>query len=104
MKTKKVTQPLKAPKAAPAPTPVPMPAAPAPPVPAPAVEKKARAKDARLARVVTVLVANPKKPTSKAYARFNLYRTGATVADYLKAGGKIGDLAYDLKHKFIALT
>ncbi len=80
------------------------PAAPVAPIVA-AKQAKAKAVNARLARTITVLAAsNPKKVNSKAFARFALYRTGATVAAYIQAGGKIGDLAYDVKHGFISLT
>ena len=54
--------------------------------------------------MISVLVANPKKPSSKAFQRFSIYRTGQTVGAYIQAGGKIGDLAYDVKHGFISLT
>jgi len=74
-------------------------AAPVPPAPAPAAAaaaKKAKV-NARLNRVISVLVANPKKPSSKSFARFNLYRNGMTVGEYVKAGGRVGDCGYDQK-------
>ena len=44
---------------------------------------------------------NPKRPTSKAYSRFEFYKTGMTVGEFIKAGGTYGDLAWDLNRKYI---
>lgn len=44
---------------------------------------------------------NPKRPGSAAHARFQFYRDGMTVADYLTAGGQRLDLRYDADHGFI---
>lgn len=53
-------------------------------------------------RIIVVLVkGNPKK--GKRAARFNLYRHGMTVREYLAAGGKQRDLVWDLTHLFIDL-
>jgi hypothetical protein len=55
-------------------------------------------------RTITVLVAaNPKRPGSATHARFELYRTGMTVAEFLAAGGRSVDLAWDEGHGFIRL-
>lgn len=61
-----------------------------------------RAQPTEDARVITVLAKeNPKRPGSKAHARFALYRTGMTVGEWLEAGGTMSCLAYDLEHEFI---
>jgi Protein of unknown function (DUF2786) len=54
---------------------------------------------------IRILVAqNPKKPGSKAYARFALYKDGMTVTQFLTSGGTRSDLHYDVDHKFIDIT
>lgn len=54
--------------------------------------------------VITLLVAeNPKRPTAAAHARFALYRTGQTVAEFLAAGGTKADLSWDRVHGFIRI-
>lgn len=45
--------------------------------------------------------ANPKKPGSKAHARFALYSDGMTVGAFLAAGGTREDLRWDSKHGHI---
>jgi hypothetical protein len=52
-------------------------------------------------RIIEVLVANPKREGSQTYARFNLYQTGMTVGEFLAAGGKSVDIAWDEAHGFI---
>lgn len=49
---------------------------------------------------------NPKRPSSTSHARFELYRNGMTVDQFLAAGGVTGDLAWDSqeKHKFIEVV
>lgn len=56
-------------------------------------------------RVIRLVVEkNPKREGSESATRFALYKTGMTVADFLKAGGRAGDVAWDVKHKFITLA
>jgi hypothetical protein len=56
------------------------------------------------AAVITLLVEkNPKRPTAAAWARFELYRSGQTVAEFLAAGGTKGDLSWDRVHDFIRI-
>lgn len=52
---------------------------------------------------ITVLVANPKRDGSKAQKRFDLYRSGMTVAEFLAAGGVRGDLVWDVEHDHISI-
>ena len=52
---------------------------------------------------IKILVkANPKRPGTASYARFELYRDGMTREQFLKAGGKGVDLQWDLAHGHIA--
>jgi hypothetical protein len=55
------------------------------------------------ARVVTVLVPNPKRAGTAAHARYELYRTGQTVQQFLDAGGRSTDLAWDVAHGHVKL-
>ena len=59
-----------------------------------------------IAKEVTlaVLVANPKKPGTAAHARFSLYEKSATVGEFLAAGGKRVDLAWDFARGYLALV
>jgi hypothetical protein len=53
-------------------------------------------------RVITLLVnKNPKKDGSKSAKRFALYKNGMSVLDFLKAGGLLADINYDVAHKSI---
>jgi hypothetical protein len=54
---------------------------------------------------ITILVKNPARPGTAHFARFNLYRNGMTVGEYIAAGGHSGDVyAWDLPHGFISLS
>ncbi len=44
---------------------------------------------------------NPKREGTKAHARFELYRDGMTVAEFLQAGGSPTDIRWDVKHGYI---
>ncbi len=54
-------------------------------------------------KIRILVAANPKKPGSKAWHRFNLYKDGMTVNEFLRAGGTRSDLHYDTRNKFIDL-
>ena len=56
-----------------------------------------------LAAIKVLVAANPKKPGSKSFPRFELYKTCKTTHEFVAAGGYSADLAWDVKHKFIAL-
>ena len=43
------------------------------------------------------------KKRAAAAERFALYQVGMSVEEYVAAGGKRGDLAYDLEHGFITV-
>ena len=55
--------------------------------------------------VITILAGyNPKRLGSAARRRFDRYRTGMTVREFLEAGGLLGDIHYDIGHGFIAVS
>lgn len=55
-------------------------------------------------KIRILAASNPKKPGSNAWHRFNLYKDGMTVNDFLRAGGTRSDLHYDVDHNFIDIT
>lgn len=77
-----------------------------PPAPAEQPAPKSGGKTATHADldIVRVLVPNPKRPGSDTHTRFALYQTGATVKEFLDAGGRRVDLRWDVDHKFIAIV
>lgn len=61
--------------------------------------------DYPLNAVITVIVdKNPKRPGSVSEQRFACYKTGQTVEDYLRAGGRGLDVKWDVEHEFIRVT
>lgn len=53
-------------------------------------------------RIIRLLVdKNPKKVTSKAHAKFALYRDGMTVSEYREAGGTADEIKWDAERSFI---
>lgn len=56
-------------------------------------------------KVITVVAKeNPKKQGSSSATRFALYRNGMTVAEFVTAGGTLGDVEWDTKRGFITLA
>lgn len=53
---------------------------------------------------VKVLVQNPKRPNTKAYAMFDLYRNGMTYAELRSAGVSVADIDWNIKHEFVAFA
>ena len=56
----------------------------------------------RDAKVQVKVAKNPKREGSNGYKRFSLYKTGITIREFLKAGGKTIDLDWDRERGFIA--
>lgn len=55
--------------------------------------------------VITVLSAvNPKRKGTLTFQRFELYKTGMTVGDYIAAGGRSGDVNYDVANGYISIA
>ena len=72
----------------------------------PAKNAAAKGRPSRLAdnAVIKVLVAkNPKRPESAAGKRFDLYKKGMTVGQFLAAGGWQADVRWDVKQGFVEL-
>lgn len=68
--------------------------------------KTTNAPTSRIGRdeVVRLLVdKNPKRPGSASYPRFELYKDGITVGDFIKAGGTMADVVWDFGHRLITL-
>ena len=56
----------------------------------------------RDARIQVCVPKNPKREGSGGYKRFQLYKSGMKIRDFLKAGGKTIDLDWDRERGFIA--
>ena len=56
------------------------------------------------AKITVVVTENPKKAGTASHTRFAVYKTGMTVAEFLKAGGKRADLDWDVSHKFVSIA
>lgn len=54
-------------------------------------------------RVITNVKPNPKRAGTPSADRYALYVVGATIGDYIAAGGRRGDVAWDLQREFITL-
>lgn len=54
-------------------------------------------------KIKVLVKKNPKRESSSAYGRFELYFTNKTVGEFLAAGGTTGDLQFDQKAEFIQL-
>lgn len=54
------------------------------------------------AQITLVAETNPKR--GKSAARFAIYRTGMTVAEFLAEGGLRADLAWDAEHGYISVA
>lgn len=55
------------------------------------------------AKITILVTGNPKRPNTKAYSTFELYKNGQTVAENLAAGGFTAALIYDTAHSFIKI-
>ena len=56
----------------------------------------------RDARIQICVPKNPKREGSGGYKRFEIYKSGMRIRDFLKAGGKTIDLDWDRERGFIA--
>lgn len=69
----------------------------------PAAAKPAKAaKDLSTQKITLLTKENPKR--GGAATRFSLYKSGMTVADYVAAGGKVQDVAWDSKKGYIKVA
>lgn len=67
-------------------------------------EAKTRARANKKATITFVASPNPKRKNTLARERFELYRVGMTVADYVAAGGRSGDVNHDAAEGYITLV
>lgn len=67
-------------------------------------EVKTRRRVNKQAQIGILIKENPKRPNTLAYDRFALYNHGMTVAEYIAAGGRAGDIAYDVEAGYIELV
>ena len=56
------------------------------------------------ATIIVLVQENPKQPGSSAKNRFDLYKTGMTVQEFLNAGGLNADIYYDISRAYIAVS
>lgn len=67
-------------------------------------DKKRRHRFSKKAVIKLLVVGNPKRKDTLAYTRYALYRDGMTIAEYVAAGGRSGDIKHDLAFEYIQLT
>jgi hypothetical protein len=54
--------------------------------------------------IITVLAEeNPKNKGTLAFQRFALYQSGMTIAEYVAAGGRTGDIKNDVMSQYISV-
>ena len=56
------------------------------------------------ATIIVLAQENPKQPGSRARNRFDLYKTGMTVQEFLDSGGLTADIYYDISRAYIAVS
>lgn len=56
------------------------------------------------AKVKVLVKENPRRSGTAAYKRFSLYKSGMTVGEYIKAGGKRGSLLKDVRKGFVSVS
>lgn len=54
-------------------------------------------------RVIYDVIPNPKRMGSASYERYNFYKEGMTVQEFITAGGTAGDVKHDVSKGFIKL-
>ncbi len=67
-------------------------------------EVKTRRRVNKQAKITVLAEENPKRQGTLAYERFALYETGMTVGEYVDAGGRAGDIGYDVAAGYIELS
>lgn len=65
-------------------------------------QKRRRANKKSIITIKTI--DNPKRQGTLAHARFALYQDGMTVAEYVAAGGRTGDVNHDVTAGYIELS
>ena len=67
-------------------------------------DKKPQRRVSKQAVITLVTADNPKRTGSLAHARYALYDTGMTVEEYVAAGGRSGDIHYDVESGHITIA
>jgi hypothetical protein len=67
-------------------------------------EKKRRHRFSKQAVIKLLVAENPKRKGTLAYDRYACYRDGITIAEYVAAGGRSGDIKHDIKFGYIELV
>ena len=67
-------------------------------------EKKRRHRFSKQAVIKLLVAENPKRKGTLAYDRYAYYRDGITIAEYVAAGGRSGDIKHDIKFGYIELV
>lgn len=70
---------------------------------APKAPRAAASSDDAGKKIYRIVKTNPRKENTWGWKSFNVVKDGMTVAEYLKAGGRRNDLAWDVDHKFLEL-
>jgi hypothetical protein len=70
----------------------------------PVTEKKVREKKGLPEGKIHLLTdKNPRRKGTKAHAQFALYKNGMTPKEFIAAGGRLSDLAWDLKRRHVEI-
>ena len=67
-------------------------------------EEKQVRRRANKSAIITAVTKNPKRKGTQAWARFELYENGMTVAEYLELGGRTGDVNHDSAAGYISVS
>ena len=55
-------------------------------------------------KITKLVKDNPRRKGTHGFKSFSLIKSGMTYEDYLKAGGRRNDLAWDIAHKFVKVS
>lgn len=58
----------------------------------------------KTATITLLAIENPKRKNTLSFTRFALYKNGMTVGDYIAAGGRSGDVNYDVENGYISIS
>ena len=67
-------------------------------------EVKARRRANKKSIIKILVENNPKRKGTLTYERVALYKDGMTVAEYVQAGGRTGDVNHDVEQGYISLV
>lgn len=67
-------------------------------------EIKTRRRVSKQVKIKLLVDENPKRTGTLAFERFALYENDMTVEEYVAAGGRTGDIGYDVAAGYIELV